>query len=586
MLRAIVSFFSNFTATLLALFVFFFILPIALLVAIGVSSTQNIDDASASSDFSTLVINLSDPIEESSKAQNSFVDYVNGETILTPRSICARINKASGDSSNKAIFICGSFEGLVSALSYAQISELRKALESYVKSGKSVIAYLENPSMRDYYLVSCATKIYLNPFGSLDFKGLGGNSVFFGNALEKYGIDATVVKVGKLKSFGEMFTSDKMSEPVRENYTQLLNSIWGTIVEKISKSRKVSVDKLKSIASEKAMLTSKESLEFKLVDKLAYKDEVIAEMQKLVGKQKFTFAQASIIDYPEDVIVNPPSKIAVIYMNGDIVETATRPDAIDSTTYCKLIRSIRNSTEYSGAVVRINSGGGSAYASELIRRELELLAKKMPVVISIGGATASGGYWIATAGKEIVADAESITGSIGVFALMFSAQKFAGDFGITFDCVKTAPMADIGTISRSPSTLEIERMQKHIDDVYEKFVELVAKSRKLPREKVLTFADGRVFSGAMAKELKLVDSIGGLEYAIDRVKKLGAMKNSAIDELPKRDAFVEFVEKLAPVVGGEFAKSKFIKSIIETAEKTKELKSGAYARVPFDFQIK
>ena len=586
MFRAIISFFSSFTASLLALFVFFFVLPVAILVAVGLNSMQATNNTQTTSDYSALVIDLSSPIEESNEAQNALANYINGGVSVNTRSICERIAKASKDSSNKAIFIYGSLEDSIFPLSYAQIAELRNALQVYKNSKKNVIAYLENPSMRDYFFASCATKIYLNPFGSVDFKGLGGNSVFFGNALKKYGIDATVVKVGKLKSFGEMFTSDKMSESVRANYMELLESVWSSVSQKIATSRGLSLDVLNRIASEKAMLSAKESLEAKLVDKLAYKDEVIAEMRKLVGKQNTTFAQASILDYPEDSPVNPSSKIAVIYMNGDIVETATRRNVIDSATYCNLIRTIRNSDEYSGAVVRINSGGGSAYASELIRRELELLSKKIPVVVSIGSAAASGGYWIATAGKEIVADSESITGSIGVFSLMFSAEKFAGNFGITFDAVKTAPMADIGTITRSPTSLEIDRIQKHTDEVYERFVELVAKSRKLSTERVKEFADGRVFSGTTAKKLKLVDSIGGLEYAIERVKKLGASKNSGIAEFPQRDAFVEFVEKLAPVVGGEFAKSKLIKSIIDTAEKTKELKSGVYARVPFDFQLK
>lgn len=586
MIKSIASFFSQFSASLLALFVFFLVLPIALVVALASISMKDGTNSVSMSDFSTLVINLSDPIEEVCQLQNTLSSCVNANSSITPRSISARIAKACNDSDNKAIFICGSFDDSLKQLSYAQIFELRSALESYVKSGKTVVAYLENPSMRDYSFASCATKIYLNPLATVDFKGLGGNSIFFGNALKKYGIDATVVKVGKLKSFGEMFTSDKMSEPVKENYANLLESIWGVISRKIAESRKLSVDYLNDIASKKALLSAEESLRLKLVDKLAYKDEVIADMQKLVGKQNNTFAQASIFDYPENTPINTSSTIAVIYMNGDIVDSSANRDVIDSSTYCKLISTIRNSKKYSGAVVRIDSGGGSAYASEQIRRELELLAKKMPVVVSIGGVSASGGYWIATAGKEIVADSESITGSIGVFSLMFSAQKLANDWGITFDGVKTSSMSDIGTIVRKPTSLEIERMQNLTDDVYARFVELVSKSRKLPKEKVYEFADGRVFSGEVAKKLKLIDAIGGLDFAIERVKKLGASKNADIAEFPQRDTFSEIVEKIAPVVGGEFAKSRLVKSIIETAERTKELKTGVYARIPFDFQLK
>ena len=586
MLRAILSFFSNFTASLLALFVFFLVLPIALIVVLASLAVDENAETKLNTDFATLVINLADPIDECGQGHNALVTCLNENASMSLRSLVARIAKASGDSSNKAIFIHGSIDNSDTPLSYAQVAELRKALDAYATSGKSVVAYLENPSMKDYFCTSVASKIYLNPFSELEFKGLGGNSVFFGNAFKKYGIDATVVKVGKLKSFGEMFTSDKMSDEVRENYLALLQSVWGTISKKIAISRNLSVGAVNDIANNKAMLSAKEALQLKLVDKLAYKDEVIAQMRKDFGKQDNTFAQASIYDYPEDMPISAPSKIAVVYMSGDIVDSSPQQDVIDSARYCKLLASIRNSKKYSGAVIRIDSGGGSAYASEQIRRELELLAKKMPVVVSIGGVTASGGYWIATAGKEIIAESESITGSIGVFSLMFSAQKFADNFGITFDGVKTSPMADIGTLARKPTQAEIDRVQSMTNDVYARFVELVSKSRKIPTADVYKFADGRVFSGETAKQLKLVDKIGGIDLAIERVKKLGASKNASIVELPQRDAIADALEKIVPAIGGEFAKSKLIRTTIETAQRTKNLKSGAYARVPFDFQLK
>lgn len=443
--------------------------------------------------------------------------------------------------------------------SYAQIAEIRAALENYKKSKKEIVAYLENPSMRDYFLASAATKVVVNPFSELEFNGLGGNSIFFGRALKKYGVDVKIVKVGALKSFGEMFTSDKMSPLVRENSQALLDSVWNSVVAKISKSRNIPVEKLLDIAEKSAVVSAQDAKALGLADSLMYQDEVIAYMKSQVGDSGASFRQTSIISYmPESDFY--ADTVEVVYMDGEITDSYHGANVIDSSRYPQNLRMLRELDHVKAVVLRINSGGGSAYVSEVIRREVELLAKKKPVVVSIGGVAASGAYWISTAANKIFADSESITGSIGVFSVMLSAQKFADGFGVTFDGVKTSPMADIGTIARAPSQAEIERVQKLTDKVYEKFIGLVSKSRRIPLEDVKKFADGSIYSGRQALSMKLVDAIGGLDAAIREAAKMAKITEFDISESPEINPVKDFIDSLS-AGDAPFAKIRALKPL-------------------------
>ena len=278
--------------------------------------------------------------------------------------------------------------------------------------------------------------------------------------------------------------------------------------------------------------------------------------------------------------------MAVVYLNGEISAAKPANDIVDAATYCVLLRELRFDENVKAVVLRVNSGGGSAYESESIRREVELLAKAKPVVASFGGISASGAYWISTAANKIYADAESITGSIGVFSLLFSAEKLAADFGITFDGAKTAPMSDIGTFSRRPTNAEIARIRAATDTVYSKFVSLVSSSRKIPRDAVLKLADGRVFSGAAAKKLKLLDEIGGLSEAVEYAKKASKCESACVAEYPQRDAVRDLLDMVSEG-GSPFAKSVPIKTL-ERFKKLAETKrrSDIYTRAPLDFKIK
>lgn len=587
-MKYIVSFFSSLAANLLSLAVFFLIVPAFAVAAIFAFLLAQLGiEQSGTSDSAAIVLNLSDAVCEFAPPTDALSALKRGGTAASVLSVCSKIEAAARDDSNKLIFISGSFDCAAEDVSYAQIAELRAALRKYVAAGKEVVAYLENPSTRDYFLASAATTVFMNPFSEVEFKGLGGNAAFFGNALKKYGVDVEVVKVGALKSFGEMFTSDKMSEPVRENYAGLLNSVWSSVLENVAKSRKIPVATLVDIAEKKALLSASDALSARLVDKLAYRDEVIDYISEKVGADGISFAQISLSDYElSDCSAECDGVVAIVYLNGEISASTPANDIVDAATYCVLLRELRFDESVKAVVLRVNSGGGSAYESESIRRAVELLAKEKPVVASFGGISASGAYWISTAANKIYADAESITGSIGVFSLLFSGEKLAADFGITFDGAKTAPMADIGTFSRRPTDAEIARIHATTDKVYSKFVSLVSSSRKIPRDAVLKLADGRVFSGIAAKKLKLVDEIGGLSDAVAYAKKAAKCETACTAEYPQRDTVRDLLDMVS-AGGTPFAKSVPIK----TLEKFKKLaetqrRSAIYTRVPIDIHLR
>ena len=586
-MKYLLNFFSSLAANLFALAIFFLAIPAILLVILGIKAAMFDSDAPRVSPEGkyALVIDMSKGISEYPHAEGSFSNVVRADFSQSTYSVCSKIEAAASDPSVAVVFLTGSFENSPVSTSYAQIAEVREALAKCVQSKKEVVAYLERPSLRDYFLASAATTVALAPFSELGFKGIGGNTMFFGNAFKKYGVDVKVVKVGKLKSFGEMFTSDKMSPPVRENYEDLLLSVWDSVSSKISASRKLGRDRLSRISGTLAILSSREAKSVGLVDRLMYRDEIVAFMSEKVGVSGGTFKQLPIRSYSPRKTRSPKS-VAVVYMNGEISDASPAIGIIDVRSYSDLLRELRLDEDVGAVVLRINSGGGGAYASEAIRREVELLAKCKPVVASVGGIAASGAYWISTAANKIVADSESITGSIGVFSALFSARELAAGFGVTFDSVKTSPMADIGSVARPPTESEIERIKKLTEGVYDRFVSLVSSSRNLPAAEVMKLADGGVYSGEKAFKLKLIDALCGLSGAVSMAGRLAGMDGTPpVEEYPKIDSLKLFMGAFSDE-SSPFAKSlKPLSDFRRSVENI--LKSpGIYARVPFDFEVK
>ena len=493
-----------------------------------------------------LVIDLSQPIVNFAISRESFAFSARDRQSISVWDFERKIIKAAKDPN-----ICGiALVGYFTEASFAQVAEIRSMLERFKAAGKPVYAYLENPGLAEYYAASVATEVYMNPSGTLEFKGIAINSAYFANALKKYGLDAQVIKAGKFKSFGEIFTSDKMSPENKAILSAIADSIWGGVLKDVAASRGVELARLKEISDKTPLLEAGEALELGMLDGVLYRDGFLARMAEFSGRDEAanSFNQVSILNYASDFKIRmgnvKPHSVAIVYMEGEVVDSEVSARGIvASRPYCKLLRDLAEDDSVKGVVLRIDSPGGSAYASEEIRHEVEKLAAKKPVIASMGSTAASGAYWIACAADKIFAQQNTITGSIGVFAVKFSGKTLANNFGITFDGVKTSPMADIDTLTRPLSGPEIAVLQKSVDSMYDKFIKTVAKGRKLPESEVLKLAEGRIYLAGDASETKLFDEIGGLSAALEFCSKVDTpdgLLNLDIVQYPYAMTFADF----------------------------------------------
>ena len=478
---------------------------------------------------------------------------------------------------------------------------MREALQRFKASGKKIIAYDVNWREREYYLGSVADTIALHPLGGFELNGLSSESAFYAGALQKFGIGVQVTRVGKYKSAVEPFLLDKRSPENREQTEALLKDLWSELLTASGKDRNLSVQELQNIADTQGLLNPKEALDRKLVTKLAYQDEVIADLKKLTGSDEKdkSFRQVSLKSYAEVAESkqddrSSKNQVAVVYAEGEIVNGQGSSGEVGGDRLARQLRQLRQNDEVKAVVLRVNSPGGSAIASDVIQREVILTRKAKPVIISMGSVAASGGYWIATYGDRIFAEPNTITGSIGVFGILPNVQTLANNNGITWDVVKTGRFADTQTLSRPKNPQELALIQKSVDQIYEQFLNKVSESRKLDRSKVAEIAQGRVWSGQKAKELGLVDELGGLESAVREAAKRAKLgDNWRLEEYPKTRGFGErFWGRL---LGGQTeAKSPHIDPLTTEMKKVQTdlaaLKSmndpmGIYVRLPFNFRI-
>ena len=584
-------FLSNLSANLVALFIFFFVIPVLGFIFMVFFAVQSVMTSVGQKNVETfkpggaLVYDLGTNIVEGTSQTKSMSAFLSNGVSLSVYDICARISSVSGGDGQNVLFIHGSFDNAYDPPSFAQISEIRAQIERFKTLGGKVFAYLEYPSLRDYYLASAADRVILNPQSTMEFKGLSATSPYFGNALKKYGVDVQVVKSGEFKNFGEMFTSDKMSAEDKVHLEGILKAIWNSIVERISISRGIPIETLNSIAQNGALFTAQDAIKMGLVDDAMFEDEILDLMANTVGSSGDTFLQNSIFSVDVQQPKHAP-KVAVVYMKGNIVGRGDM-NTISAEYYAPLFREIRRDKSIRAVVIRVDSGGGSAFASEVIRREIELTAQEVPVVASFGGIAASGAYWLGCAAEEIIVTPQTITGSIGVFGLAFSAEKLAGDFGITFDGVKTAPFADIGTIARPMSEQEVAKLQSLIDVVYGDFVRLVSKSRKMSIEEATALANGRIYSAGQAMTLRLADKIGGLGDAITSAAEKAGLASFAVDQYPKYDPFKELFKDFMPPGQYAFELPREVRSVKDTLAVLAQFneRSKIYARMPFDVRF-
>jgi len=452
-------------------------------------------------------------------------------------SINSAINSAIDDESIEAILIeVGEISGGI-----ANISSLKRSLKAFQKANKKIFVYSDGMSQLGYYLSSTADSIYLHPSSHLEWKGLGAQLMYFKSMLNKIGVKAEPIRVGKFKSAIEPFILDSMSIENEQQVKALLSDLWNEIIQEVSKERSIKESKLEKTADQLGYLLPKEALELGYIDGVKYEDEIWAVLRKNVHND---FHLISVSDYNDmNKTVNlEEDKIVVIYAEGRIVDGKKETD-ISAYQYTKILDNVLRDENVKAVVFRVNSPGGSAKASEKIWRKLTLINKNIPVIISMGNVAASGGYYIATAGDTILAEKNTITGSIGVFGLMFNAQELTKNIGVNIERVKTNEMSDFPSFDRSLSFREKSRLKKGIEEVYSIFLKRVQDGRGLTYNEVQELAQGRVWSGNQALKLGLIDKIGGLTEAISIAENAAKLEEYQLIELPKPVSAIDKIIK-------------------------------------------
>jgi protease-4 len=574
-----------------------------LLILIAVASSQS--STPTVKDKSVLVFDLSMNITDSEPNSSQLLQKTFSgveENNITLRKVVETLDKAGRDQKIVGIYIDGTNAN--SAVGYASLKEIRQALEKFRKTGKKIIAYSTDWSEKEYYLSSVANQVIVNPMGAMEINGLSSQPMFLAGAFEKYGVGVQIVRVGKFKGAVEPLILNKLSPENREQTQKLLDDVWGEWRKSVGTSRNILPQKLQAIANSQPILEATAAKSNGLVDTIAYEDQVFTDLKKLTGKQEKdkTFTKISLSNYAEvpGKSLDSDHKIAIVYAEGEIVNGSGDEGQIGGDNFAKVFSKIRQNNQIKAVVLRINSPGGSATAAEIMQREIKLTRQIKPVIVSMGDVAASGGYWIASDSNRIFAQANTITGSIGVFGVLFNGQKLGNNNGITWDSVKTSQYADQQTISRPKSPQELAVYQRSVNRIYNLFLEKVSQGRKIPTAKVAEIAQGRVWSGTAAKQIGLVDEIGGLNVAIEYAAKQAKLGTDwEIQEYPRVSTFPErlFGKKLDETkakLGIEKTQTKNSNPLInELGKLQQEIKTlqtmndpqGIYTRLPVNFKI-
>ncbi len=532
------QFFKIFFASMLGFIIGMVLLVFIFFVVVSAVVSSVSDKKVTVEKNSLLHITLDQPVEErSSNNPLSKFDFSSFSSHSQPglNDIIKDIDKAAKDDNIKGVFLdINSVQGGI-----ASMEEIRNALLRFKKSKKFIYAWAESYSQGAYYLASAADKIYLNPEGGVELKGLATEMLFFKGLLEKLEIQPEVIRHGKFKSAIEPFILDKMSDENRKQVATFINAIWNNLTTKMAESRGVDQQQIKLIADSLLAQTAEDALRLKLVDKLAYKDEFIADVNTKLGKSKNEKLNLITLNKYDNATEKNKKKfttdrIAVIYANGEIISGKGSDSKIGADDLSKTIRDARNDDKVKAIVLRVNSPGGSSLASEIIWREVKLASAAKPTVVSMGDVAASGGYYISCAANKIVAQPNTITGSIGVFGLLWNAQNMLKNkLGITTDTYKTGAYTDLGTVTRPLSTAETAIIQKEVNKIYDTFTKRVSDGRNILQADVDSIGQGRVWSGTDALSLHLVDTLGGINDAVAIAARLAKLDNYRIKELPE-----------------------------------------------------
>lgn len=531
------SFFSSFFAALLAIFVFS-IGGVMLLIGFAAAFSSDVEVTVPTN--AVLVIDLNDNFTEK-EISDPFTELMNPGTGKIPSltSVIGLIQHAKKDSNIKGIYI----KCQQNSNGYASSEELRKALVDFKKSNKFIFAYGETISQKGYWVGNVANQIYTHPQGGLEFSGFSLETVFLKGMLDKLDVQMQVFYAGKFKSATEPFRYTKMSDANKQQTGVWLNGLYDHFINSVASARQIAPEKLKAMANEAKIQSAQDALSNGLVDGLIYDDQLKKMIaKKLNGVKENDIPFVAVKEYAKSVPLRGTGagKIAVVYADGDIVMGKGVKGSIASDDFRMLLQKIRADESIDALVLRVNSPGGSALASDIIWREIELIKGKIPVIVSMGDVAASGGYYIASGADSIYADANTITGSIGVFTVIPNISGFMNNkLGISFDGVKTAPYADAPTMTRPLNTMEQKILQSGVDSIYHTFKSRVAKGRKKSMDYVDSIAQGRVWLGSDAIKVGLVDRIGTLNDALASAAKMAKLKGYSIKQYPESKSFLE-----------------------------------------------
>ncbi len=585
---------AAFIGTLIALVINFFIKVRVVSSMISSLSKSDTETSATVKPNSVLYMKLDYNIPDRT-VDNPFgsINFQTMETIDCSglNDILRNIEQAKTDANIKGIYL----ELSSIPTSTATLQEIRNKLMEFKESGKFIVAYGESYSQSAYYVATVADKIFLNPEGALDMHGMASQIMFYKHLLDKLDIEMQIVRGpnNRFKSAVEPYFLDKMSEANREQMDKLLGSVWGQILSGISQSRNVSVEQLNQIADNlETIFNAEKALQYGLVDNLYYKDQVLDELKGLTGSNKSINAVGNA-KYAKSYNVKSPSKneVAVIYASGQIFDGKGNEDEnIYSENLSKIIRKAREDNNVKAVVLRVNSPGGSAVASAIIGRELDLTKEVKPVIVSMGNYAASGGYWISAKGDYIFADPTTLTGSIGVFGTFPNAQGFLNDkIGLTFDVAKTNENADFGSITQPLTEFQYGKLQENVVKTYDQFTKRVAEGRGLRQSYVDSIGQGRVWSGADAIGLGLVDRLGDMEDAITfAAEKANLGSDYKVVDMPKKkDFFSRLTESLNESDKLDAAMKQRLGGYYDYLKGLDNLQknTGIQARMPFDIVI-
>ncbi len=572
--------------------VFIALLVIFLVSLASVNALVSTDpDVTKVKSETVLSLNLNTPITDRTIDDPfSFVNFqsLNMTGSIGVYDIIKNLEKAAEDPNIKGLLIQTGMMGP----GIASMQEIREAIAAFKESGKFVLAYGDFFTQSSYYLASVADKIYINPEGIIEFRGLRSEVMFYTEAMEKLGVEVQVMRHGKFKSAVEPFLQTEMSEASKDQTMTYLNAIWDEMLSAIGTSRDVSREQLLVLADQFAVRTPASALEHHFVDGLLYTDQLHDEIRHLTGlsssekirtvsMQKYIHAADPVKkEYTSD-------RIAIIYGSGTIGMGEASATSIGGHHLAKAFRQARSDKRVKAIVFRINSPGGNVLASEIIRREVELAAAEKPLIVSMGDLAASGGYWVSTPGRTIVASPTTLTGSIGVFGLWPNLEGLVSDkLGIRFDGVQTNELAGMGSIFRPLKPVERDIIQSQIETVYQTFITKVATDRDMSLEAVDEIGQGRVWSGKDALELGLIDAFGGLNKALELAAAEAGLENYKVREMPQlKDPLTEIMNQL---MGKEVRVQKILEQEIPAIRDIKETMNGGniQARLPYTITIK